>query len=29
MRLDEHIDTAPEKLNSAGRAGIHMEIQDR
>ena len=27
MRLDEHIDTAPEKLNSAGRAGIHMEIK--
>jgi long-chain acyl-CoA synthetase len=27
MRLDEAVDAAPEKLTSAGRAGIHMEIK--
>jgi long-chain acyl-CoA synthetase len=27
MRLDEHIDRAPEKLTSAGRPSIHMQIK--
>jgi long-chain acyl-CoA synthetase len=27
MRLDEHLDRAPEKLTSAGRVGINMQIK--